>query len=174
MSRRGASERDVDFIAFVSASNERLFRLALLLAGDPHHAADLVQEALERAYLRWRWIRADDPYAYVRRIVVNLDRKWWQRSRRREWLTGAPPDGITQDFTEQHAQRALIEGILGRLTRRERVVVVLRFYCDMSEPRIGAELGIATGTVKSTLSRALAKLRTFPEFESYRTTTEVE
>ncbi|GGV11877.1 RNA polymerase sigma-E factor [Kitasatospora herbaricolor] len=165
MNREQRQDLDAEFSAFVVTKGRQLLRLAELLTGDPHRAADIVQSALERAYPHWRRINADDPTAYVRRIVVNQHRDWWRRLRNRElpadlsWVEPADPT----DMTERHAQRALVLGALAQLTARERTVVVLRYYGDLSEARIAAELGIAVGTVKSTLHRALAKLRALPE-----------
>ncbi|MFC8452679.1 SigE family RNA polymerase sigma factor [Kitasatospora sp. NPDC057223] len=164
MKRKQRQSLDADFSAFVVSKGRQLVRLAELLTGDPHRAADLVQSALERAYPQWHRITADDPTAYVRRIVVNQHRDWWRRLRNRELpselrLEEADPE----DMTERHAQRSLVLGALARLTVRERTVVVLRYYGDLSEAQIAAELGIALGTVKSTLHRALAKLRAFPD-----------
>jgi hypothetical protein len=80
-------EIDADFAAFVGAHGALLVHLAELLSGDPHDVADVTQAALEKAYLRWRRITADDPLAYVRRVLVNQHRDTWRRRRRRsEWL----------------------------------------------------------------------------------------
>lgn len=168
MRRDGRRDRDAEFTAFVAACGSRLYRTAELLSGDPHRAADLVQASLERAYLRWDRIRAEDPVAYVRRIMVNQQYDWWRRrARSLEWLTAVPPDPAAPDDLAAHsAQRALVLGALGRLTTRERTVVVLRFYDDLSEAAIADEVGVAVGTVKSTLARALGKLRALPEFSA--------
>lgn len=141
-----------------------LHRLAELLTGDPHRASDLVQSSLERAYPRWQRIRADDPTAYVRRIIINEHRSWWRRLLNRELPTERTPDRAAPgDLADGHAQRSVVLGALGQLTRRERSVIALRFYGDLSESEIAAELGIAPGTVKSTVHRALGKLRAMPE-----------
>ncbi|WP_063783343.1 SigE family RNA polymerase sigma factor [Streptomyces sp. XY431] len=166
MKREQRERLDAEFSAFVVGIGPRLIRLAELLTGDPHRAGDIVQSALERAYLHWPRItaNADDPTAYVRRIVVNQHRDWWRRLRNRELPTDRAPDRpVPADFAEQQAQRALLHQALAALTRRERAVVVLRYYGDLSEAETAAELGIAPGTVKSTLHRALSKLRARPE-----------
>jgi RNA polymerase sigma-70 factor (sigma-E family) len=164
VNRHDSEERDADFTAFVEANGPRLLHTARLLTGDPHRAADLVQSSLERAYTHWGRIRGDDPYAYVRRIVVNQNHDWWRRGHGREQPTAElPPDGsAARDLAEEYARREQVRGLLGVLTSRERTVVVLRYHLDLGEATIAAELGIAVGTVKSTLARALAKLRAHP------------
>lgn len=156
---------DADFTAFVTAQGSRLLRLAELITGDPHRAADLTQTALERAYLRWHRIEADDPTAYVRRIIVNSYRDWWRLRRNHEVSVESVPERPEPwDLAERQAQQDVVAAGLRTLTRRERQVVVLRFYSDLSEAAIAEELRIAPGTVKSCLSRALRRLRSLPEF----------
>jgi RNA polymerase sigma-70 factor (sigma-E family) len=163
--RARRADPDADFTAFVAANGARLLRLAELLTGDPHRAADLAQGALEKAYLRWNRIEHDDPIAYVRRIVLNSHRDWWRLRRGRETATGTVPEVASpRDLADDHARRELARTALTCLTQRERQVVVLRYYADLSEADIAAELRIARGTVKSTLNRALARLRALPEF----------
>ncbi|MFF3601506.1 SigE family RNA polymerase sigma factor [Kitasatospora indigofera] len=166
MKREQRERLDAEFSAFVATRGRQLVRLAELLTGDPYRAADIVQSALERAYPHWHRISGDDPMAYVRRIVVNQHRDWWRRRRNHELAADLSADDRADptDLGERHAQRSLVLGALTRLTVRERTVVVLRYYADLSEAQIAAELGIAVGTVKSTLHRALAKLRALPEF----------
>ncbi|MBP0455021.1 MULTISPECIES: SigE family RNA polymerase sigma factor [unclassified Kitasatospora] len=164
MKREQRQRQDAEFSAFVIGNSGQLIRLAELLTGDPHRARDIVQSALERAYLHWHRITADDPTAYVRRIVVNQHRDWWRRLRNRELPTDRTPERPgREDLAERQAQQALLHQALATLTRRERTVVVLRYYGDLSEADTAAELGIAPGTVKSTLHRALSKLRALPE-----------
>ena len=159
-------QTDASFTEFVTGSVGRLTRFAELLTGDPHRAADLVQESLERAYIRWPKVQVDDPHAYVRQIIVNQYRNWWRRRRDREVLIERPPDtAVSDDHAVRLAQSDLLRRALATLTARERAVVVLRFYSDLDIAAIAAETGIATGTVKSTLSRAMARMRLFPGFE---------
>lgn len=164
-----AAASDEAFAAFVAASAGRLQRIAELITGDPHQAADLTQSALERAYLNWPRVQADDPMAYVRKIVVNQYRDWLRaRMRRPERSTGLLPERpAAGDFADRHAQRDLVLGALSVLTRRERQVVVLRYFADLSGPQIAEELDIAHGTVKSTLARAIDKLRVVPELAAH-------
>ncbi len=157
-----------DFDTFVIASSPRLVSLARLLTGDLGRAEDLVQDAYAKAYLRWGRIRADDPWAYVRRCLVNGYTDWWRRRPWREQTTETLPDRmISADHADRFAERQDLLGALAGLTRRERAVIVLRFYQDLSEVQIADALGISPGTVKSTNARALAKLRTSVHLEGH-------
>jgi RNA polymerase sigma-70 factor (sigma-E family) len=148
------------FEDYVRGRHVELLRFAHVLTGDPHLAADLVQDALERAGLGWRRIRRqDDPEGYLRRTIVNtyLNRR---RALRRERLVadlperaGAPPDADEPFDGELWA-------LLGTLPRQQRTVLVLRYYLDLSEAQIAEVFGCSVGTVKSNASRAMAKLRT--------------
>jgi RNA polymerase sigma-70 factor (sigma-E family) len=156
-------EVEKEFCEFVAGSSKRLARLAMLLTSDPHLAQDLVQAALARAYLRWERIN-DNPLGYVRRTMINQRTDWWRR-RPPEDLGAVPVERArTGDPGDAGTDRIVVLGALRQLTKRERACVVLRFYEDLSQDQIADELGIATGTVKSTLSRALAKLRVLPDF----------
>ncbi|WP_323747547.1 SigE family RNA polymerase sigma factor [Catenulispora rubra] len=152
-------ELDADFTAFVAANGGRLIHIAELLSGEPHRAADLAQAALEKAYPRWNRIRSDNPMAYIRTILVNQHKTWWRRYRDREQLGNVPERATAYDFAHEHSQRMVVLDALAKLTKRERQVVVLRYYADLSEAQTAAELGISQGTVKSTMHRALARLR---------------
>lgn len=163
-----------DFADFVGMAATRLLRTAELLTGDRHQAEDLVQAALEKAYLRWHRIHADDPYGYVRRTLVNTHNDWWRRKPWRERTTDELPEQASADSTEDHAKRDAVFRALATLTRRERTVVVLRFYEDLSEQATADALGIAVGTVKSTAARAFAKLRITPDITEVRLARPVE
>ena len=141
---------------FVRARYGELFRFAYVLCGDEHRAADLVQDALERTALAWRRVHdQDDPERYVRRVLVNLNVSRFRRLRR-ERLVAEPPERVHLDRPPADDE---MWSLLGTLPPRQRTVVVLRFYEDMSEAQIAAALGCSIGTVKSNSSRALAKLR---------------
>ncbi len=150
---------DEEFDEFAVAAWPRLLRSSYLLCGDHHLAEDLVQTALARTYARWKHVRRDDALAYARRVLVNLNVDRLRRRRPLE-VRDAIPDRA--DPGQAHAgsdDRDEVVRLLATLTERERRVVVLRHYFDLSEAVVAKELGIAPGTVKSTLSRALAKLR---------------
>ena len=142
----------------MAGSQAELLRAAWLLVGDAHRAEELTQQALVRTY--GAWPRAQrDPLAYTRRVLVNLRTDTWRR-RRREVLMAQeslPDRGRVDDGAVE--QRDELTRMLGVLTARQRRVVVLRYLLDMSEAEVAADLGISVGTVKSTASRAFARLR---------------
>jgi len=160
MGRGQSRNTEEHFDEFAVAAWPRLRRSAYLLSGDAHLAEDLAQAALVRTYANWRRVRRSDALAYARRVLVNLN---IDRLRRAPWReVGDGPIAARAD--ERRAQgladdRDEIVRLLAALTDRERRVVVLRHYFDLSEADVARELGVSTGTVKSTLSRALAKLR---------------
>lgn len=154
---------ETEFAEFAGPATARLLRLAWLLTGDRHQAQDLVQSALVRTYTSWHRIRDDDAMAYTRKIVVNLHTDWL---RRRFWLERSVPEVPAvpdeADGVRRVESRMALVAALQSLGRRERTVVVLRYYLDLSEAETAETLGVSAGTVKSTASRALRKLRTNP------------
>jgi RNA polymerase sigma-70 factor (sigma-E family) len=148
------------FDEFVVSRSPRLLRTAYLLVHDWALAEDLLQTALARAWEAWRRIDGD-PEPYVRRILVNTYASSW----RRRWRGELP----TADFPETGAEVASPDGVvverdrvwraLRQLPRRQRAVLVLRYFEDLSEAEVADTLGCSVGTVKSQASRALAKLR---------------
>ena len=148
---------NAQFDAFVRARLAELLRFGHVLSGNPHAAADLVQDALERTLLAWPRIqKRDDPEGYVRRTMINRYISIWRR-RSRERLVAQVPD--TASGPEPPADSGLMWA-LAQLPPRARAVVVLRFYQDLSERETAAILGCSVGTVKSQTARALARLRT--------------
>lgn len=153
------SENNAGFDEFAAIAWPRLRRIGFLLTGDHHLAEDLAQAALVRTYASWRRVRRDDASAYSRRVLLNLNIDRLRRRRVVE-VGDAPIDVVPVAGGESDvADRDQIVRLLAGLTERERRVVVLRHYCDLSEADVAHELGIAPGTVKSSLSRALSKLR---------------
>jgi RNA polymerase sigma-70 factor (sigma-E family) len=149
-------EERAAFDAFARARLGALLRFAHVLTGDPHLAADLVQDALERTVLAWpRITRKDDPEAYVRRAIVNRHVSVWRRLRR-ERLVADTPEHLDL-HTARHDDVLWQE--LATLPPRQRAVIVLRYYEDLSERQIADVLSCSTGTVKSQTSKALARLR---------------
>lgn len=123
-------------------------------------AQDLLQTALARTYGRWDGI-ADKSLAdaYLRRVMINTRTEWWRARKLDEVPTEQLPDASVEDGTEQRADRALLMDVLGVLAPKQRSVVVLRHWEQMSTEETAAALGMSAGTVKSTLHRALARLR---------------
>lgn len=165
----GREAEVAEFSAFVMASQTKMVRLAELLTGDRGRAEDLAQHGFTQAYAAWRRIRHGEPDAYVRRCIINAHTDWWRRRSWREQPFAIMPERpCLSDAAAAFAQREMVLRALGRLTDRERLVLVLRFYLDMSELDIAAQLKIAPGTVKSAASRGLAKLRCDTELRAER------
>jgi RNA polymerase sigma-70 factor (sigma-E family) len=145
----------VDFEEFVRARADALMRYAYVLTGDPHDAADLLQEALMR--VRSAWHRIDSgPEGYTRTTMARLHISVWRR-RRREHLMPTTPERVYHERGYDGGD-GLWEA-LATLPRRQRAVLVLRYYESLSDEEIAGVLGISRGTVRSQASRALDKLR---------------
>jgi len=153
---------DPGFDEFVHDRSKVLLRTAFLLVGDRGHAEDLLQTALLRTAQRWRHAR-EHPEAYARQVLVNLARDRWRRSRRRvteqstDAMPAAPPSH--QDHSDAVVDRDMILRALALLPQRQREVVVLRFFADLSVADTAAAMRTSEGTVKSYTSRALDQLR---------------
>src|SRR6185503_4265407 len=152
---------DDGFRQFVLARLPRLSRVAYLLTGDHHAAEDLLQSALVKVGSRWRRVAAaHDPDAYVRRILYNERVSLWRSGARGERLVAEPPEAMApRDVANDAVRRIVLRDALARLTQRQRAVVVLRYFEDLSEVDTAAVLGCAVGTVKSQTSHALGRLR---------------
>jgi RNA polymerase sigma-70 factor (sigma-E family) len=149
----------VGFDAFVAARSGRLLRTAYLLTHDHALAEDLVQTALAKAWFAWSRIEGDNPEPYVRKIMLNTYSSWW----RRRWHHEIPSDELPETGSAAGPE---YEGdlwqALQRLPRRQRAVIVLRYYEDLTEAETARLLGTTVGTVKSQASKAVAKLRLDP------------
>ncbi len=153
------AEAEQEFREFVAARSAALFRSAYLLTGHREAAEDLLQGALAKVARRWTRIRVD-PEPYTRRVLYHDQVTRW---RRRSWgreFSGATPDAAAPgDHAATTDLRLALAEALGRLTPRQRAVVVLRYVEDLSERDVAAALDVSVGTVRSTASRALARLR---------------
>jgi RNA polymerase sigma-70 factor (sigma-E family) len=152
-----------DFEDFVAESAESLLRTAHLITWDAGEAEDLVQECLLKVARRWTRVRRmDQPLAYARRVLINLAVDGGEkRSRRRSELDADDPalERPANDvLAALHTREELLDA-LARLTPRQRAVLVLRYFNDLTETEVAAVLGCSPGTVKSNASRGLARLR---------------
>ena len=158
-----SAESDEEFREFMRGRWPAMVRLAYGLTGDLGHAEDVAQAAFARAYASWsRVARTGDPDAYVRRIVINENNSRFRRRRVAERLVDAVPEPSGRraaDTADALGDSQALMRALRRLGPRQRAVVVLRFWMDMSEAETAAALGCSVGTVKSQASRALAALR---------------
>lgn len=150
-----------EFRDFVAARGPTLMRAALLMTGDRADAEDLLQAALTKTYLSWGRIHDRSALdGYVRRIMVNINISWWRRRKLEEYPTDDLPETPVAD---DHPRRSELHDVLGKLLaklpERQRAAIVLRYYEDLTETEIADVLGVSVGTVKSTVSRAMAKLR---------------
>lgn len=146
------------FHEFVVARGGALSRTAFLLTGEHHAAEDLLQSALAKAAVRWRQILDHgQPEAYVRRTMINEQISWWRR--RRPQPVAQVPDQVGPDEPHQVVERVALGQALDTLTPRQRAVVVLRYYEDLSEADTAEAMGCSVGTVKSQTHLALGHLR---------------
>ena len=153
------SPSDGEFTEFAHASWASLYRTAYLLLGDAAEAEDLVQTALAKTYAAWPKVR--DVHAapgYARTVLVNTASSWF---RKRSWRNERPTE-VLPDLGHEHdpSDRPALMGALAVLPPRQRAVVVLRYYEDLSVAQAASALGVSEGTVKSQTSDALARLRT--------------
>ncbi|MBZ5737229.1 SigE family RNA polymerase sigma factor [Nocardioides mangrovi] len=155
MARR---QTDEEFTEFVHAVWPGLYRTAYLMLGDHQLAEDLVQTSLAKTYASWR--RVKEPAAapaYARTVLANTAASWF---RRRSWRNERPTETIPDHGVEHDAStRPALVDALATLAPRQRAVVVLRYYDDLSVREVAHALGISEGTVKSQTSDALARLR---------------
>ena len=150
------------FEALVETRSTGLLRTAYLLTGDWGTAEDLLQTALAKTWFHWSSIRDHGAAeAYVRKVMSRTSATWWRRKWHGERPTEALPEVVSGDDVFHDAdRRELLRQALAALPPKQRAIVVLRFYEDLSEVQVAELLGCSLGTVKSTTSRALARLRT--------------
>ncbi|MEV0950985.1 SigE family RNA polymerase sigma factor [Promicromonospora sp. NPDC050249] len=164
-----AAER---FTSFARDRSPELSRIAYLLCGDVHRAADLVQLALERTYRAWGKVGDGDPFAYARRVIATARIDSWRRTKHDVLV--APTDlrpGSAPDGTQHVVDRDELVGALRQLPAAQRRVVVLRYLLDRTEKQTAEDLGISLGAVKSGASRGLDRLRELLGTENPRSAT---
>jgi RNA polymerase sigma-70 factor (sigma-E family) len=152
-------DREVELREFVSARGAALSRAAYLLTGDHQAAEDLVQETYVVLVRRWQKSGTVDPEAYVRRILYSRFVDGWRRRRLAELPWAAVPEAPGGDEAGTATDRLTLAGALMRLTPKQRAVLVLRFYEDLTEVQAAAALGISANTVKTQTRVALQRLR---------------
>ena len=149
---------DAEFTEFAHAAWPGLYRTAYLLVGDHQLAEDLTQTALAKTYGSWHKVK--DPTAarsYARVVLVNTAASWF---RRRSWRNEQPTEHLPDAGVDlDPSTRTAVLGALAGLAPRQRAVVVLRYYDDLTVREVAHALGITEGTVKSQTSDALARLR---------------
>ena len=148
--------REAEFDDFVASRSGALLRTAYLLTGDHHHAEDLLQVALVEAARRWE--KLDEPEAYVRRVLYTRNISRW-RKRRFDEVSLLDHDRATSGTADPDL-RLTLEQALARLTAKQRTILVLRYFEDLTEEQTGRALGISRGTVKSVTRQAFDRLRT--------------
>ncbi len=144
------------FEAWASARQHGLLRSAYLITGDLHRAEDLVQDALFKVAVRWDRLRSGNPDAYVRTIIYRTNVSWW-RSRREVPVETVYDEPRGDD--DVYERRLMIRDALAKLTRKQRAVLVLRYFDDLSEAQAADVLGVTVGTVKKQAAVARQKLR---------------
>lgn len=151
-------DRYPGFHEFVAARSVALVRTAYLLTGNQHAAEDLVQEALSRVVVRWRAsVAKGDPEPYVRRVLYTTHVSRWRHVRSHP--VDQPPRAAL-DEADDTTSRIVLGQALDRLTPKQRAVLVLRYYEDLTERQTAAVLGVSVSTVKSQTSQALLRMRT--------------
>lgn len=145
------------FVEFATARSAALHRAAYLMVGDEHLAHDLVQESLTKVYVAWPRVR--EPEAYCRRTITTTAISWMRRKGWRERPAETLPDRELADPSGLTDRRLDVWSALRRLPPRQRAVLVLRYYEDLTEAQTAEAMGCSVGTVKSQASAAIAKLR---------------
>lgn len=152
------SQVDPDFAAYVAARQEQLLRAATLMCGDVHQAQDLLQEAMIKLALRWDEVRNGHPDAYVRRILYHDSVSWW-RKLRRERLTDTLPETADPDPTDTWVTSRQVHEVLQQMPARQRAVLILRYFEDLTEAQTAEVMEISVGTVKSQAHRGFVRMR---------------
>jgi RNA polymerase sigma-70 factor (sigma-E family) len=155
-----------DFCEWAASSQDRLLRAAYLMTGDRQLAEDLVQEAFIKVAMKWKKIGHENPDGYVRRIMYHDSVSWWRR--RREVPVERMADGAVPADPDAVDRVLVVRTALASLTAKQRAVVVLRYFDDLSEREVADVLNVSVGTVKSQTSAALARLRrTAPQLREF-------
>jgi RNA polymerase sigma-70 factor (sigma-E family) len=154
-----------DFAEYVVRRYDGLCRTAYLLTRDWAVAEDLVQTSLAKAWAAWSKIEGD-PDRYVYRIIANTHASWWQR----RWRGEVPTDAVPEEFVERDFAGIVVDhdalwAAIGILSKRQRTVIVLHYFDELTLQQVSETLGCSLSTVKTQLSRGLARLRMNPEIQ---------
>lgn len=150
-----------EFEPFAAGAATRLYRTAFLMVGDHHQAEDLAQDVLARVYVAWPRI-SGDPHGYAYRALANAV------ANQRRWRTRHPEQPLEPEHADGPGGSAWddqvllghdVRAALQQLPARQRMVVVLRYYADLTEVQTAQALNVSVGTVKSQHSRAITRLR---------------
>ncbi|WP_245928886.1 SigE family RNA polymerase sigma factor [Murinocardiopsis flavida] len=172
MAGAGSPTRYEEFSRYVEDRGAVLLRIARSLTKNHADAEDLLQAALVKTFFAWE--RISSPNArdgYVRRAMVNTQISEWRRRRLDVFPTDEIPEQRVDDLTWQTDLADVVGRAIGRLPDRQRITVVLRYYEDLTEAEVAERLGVSVGTVKSTVSRAVGKLRHDADLAIERATT---
>jgi RNA polymerase sigma-70 factor (sigma-E family) len=151
-------ERGEDgFTAWAGSRQHALLRTAVLLTGDRGRAEDLVQEALVKVAMRWGRLYDGNPDGYARTIIYRDNISWWRR--RRDVTVADLPDAPVPHDLDARERRLMVAAALDRLTPKQRAVLVMRYFDDLTETECARLLGVSVGTVKSQAHAAIARLR---------------
>jgi RNA polymerase sigma-70 factor (sigma-E family) len=152
--------RDHEFAEFVDGRFTALQRFAYLLTGEWHLAEDLVQTSLTKVWFHRNSLRSGSALeSYTRTVMVNTSTQWWRRKWRGETPTEQLPEAPAREQYDTIDDRDLLLRALATLPRRTRATLVLRYFEDLPEAEIAQIMSCSLGTVKSNISRGLAKLR---------------
>ena len=159
---RAVAVRTGDFAEVFAAHHREALRLAYLLTGDQHRAEDVVSDAFVKVYRAWSRGGVGQPRAYIKRAVVNESNSRFRRLalERREAAKRWGDERGVRAHDDQLADSQALLAALQRLPARQRTAVVLRYYSDMTEAQAAEAMGVTVGTVKSSVSRGLERLRT--------------
>ncbi len=147
------------FTEFVRAHTASLFRTAYLMTGDYQRAEDVLQAALVRVYQHWpRVDTMDQPVGYARKVVVNQSLSWWRKRSSHESPLKLSDERAWDGRVDDIAEHERVWNAVLSLPRRQRAVMVLRYYEDMTEAQIAETLAMAPGTVKSHSHAAVRRL----------------
>lgn len=165
----------MSFDEYAQSHLRRLLGVAWAISGDWDLAQDMVQDVMLKLQRHWERVSGlRDVDAYVNRMLINEYRSWWRKAKRTLPSGRAPGTGEYPDIASAISEGAELRGALAKLSRQQQIVLALRYYADLSDAEISAITGYAPGTVRSTSSRGLRRLRSLLSAQSHETSWKVE